>query len=122
LDASAEGGEFLEVIQDCFLTQHVMKPTRDSNKIVDLVLSTEPGLVEEVEIGCPVANSDHYTIMFRIPLQNNNDLRKKQEVRCYNKADYNKICEKLEAVKWQSIVEGKDVQQEWIAIKGELLR
>jgi hypothetical protein len=60
--------------------------------------------------------------MFRIPLQNNNDLRKKQEVRCYNKADYNKICEKLEAVKWQSIVKGKDVQQEWIAIKGELLR
>jgi hypothetical protein len=60
--------------------------------------------------------------MFRIPLQNNNELRKKQEVRCYNKADYNKICEKLEAVKWQSIVEGKDVQQEWIAIKKELLR
>ncbi len=122
LDASAEGGEFLEVIQDCFLTQHVIKPTRDSNKTVDIVLSTEPGLVEEVEIGCPVANSDHYTIRFIIPLNNNKGWRKKQEVRCYNKADYNKICEKLKAVQWQSIEEGEDVQQEWFAIKGELLR
>jgi hypothetical protein len=86
------------------------------------VLSTEPGLVEEVEIGCPVANSDHYTILFHIPRQNNNVLRKKQEVGCYNKADYNKICENLEEVKWQSIVEGKDVQLEWFAMKGELLR
>jgi len=28
MDASAEGGEFLEMVQDCFLTQHVMKPTK----------------------------------------------------------------------------------------------
>jgi len=89
---------------------------------VDLVLSTEPGLIEEVEILCPVANSDHYTVMFCIPLQNNETLRKKQEVWCYNKADYNKICEQLESVQWQSSVEGKDVQQEWFAIKGGLLR
>jgi len=70
MEATTEGGELLEMAQDCFLRQHVMKPTRDSNRTVDIVLSTKPGLVEEVEIGCPVANSDHYTVMFSIPLQN----------------------------------------------------
>ena len=54
LEVTAEGAEFLKMVQDCFLTQHVMEPTRDSNRTVDLVLSTEPGLVEKVEIGCPV--------------------------------------------------------------------
>jgi len=111
-----EGREFLEMVQDCFLTQHVMKPTSDSNKTVDIVLSTEPGLVEEM------ANSDHYTVMFSIPLQNNIVMRLKKEVRCYNKADNNEICGQMEAVQWQNLVEGKDVKQEWFAIKGELLR
>ena len=121
MEAPAEGGEFLGMVQDCFLTQHVMKPTRDSNKTVDLVLSAEPGLIEEVEIGCPVANSDHYTVMFSIPLENYTVRRTKREVRCYNKADYYEICRQLEAVKWQSMVEGINVKQEWFAIKGELL-
>jgi len=53
MEATAGGGEFLEMAQDCFLTQDVMKPTRDSNNNVDIVLSTKPGLVEKVEIGCP---------------------------------------------------------------------
>jgi len=42
-EATAEGGEFLEMVQDCFLTQHVMKPTRDSNKTVDMVYGTRTG-------------------------------------------------------------------------------
>jgi hypothetical protein len=64
------------------------------------VLSTEPGLIEEVEIGCPVANSDHYTVMFSILLENDTVRRTKRGVRCYIKADYNEICGQLEAVKW----------------------
>ena len=69
MDTKAEGGEFIDLVQDCFLMQHVVFPTRDSNRIVDLVLSTEPGLVEEIEVGSPVANSDHCTISFKVPIK-----------------------------------------------------
>ena len=36
LNATAKVSEFLEMVQDCFLTQHVMEPTRDSNAILTL--------------------------------------------------------------------------------------
>ena len=120
MEVTAEGAEFLEMVQDCFLTQQVMEPTRDSNRTADLVLSTEPGLVEEVEIGCPVANSD-YTIMSKIPLKFTVSKCEK-EICGYNKANYNEICRQLESVQRDSIVEGKYVEQEWFTMKGELLR
>jgi len=115
-EATAEEGEFVEMLKDCFLTQHVMELPRDSMKTVDIVLSTEPGLVEEVEIGCPIANSDHYTIFFKIPFQTGSV--KKKEIWCWNKADYEEICSKLESVQWDDILEGKDVQQKGYAMNG----
>ena len=37
-DATKEGKDFLNLCNDCFLTQHVTKPTREHN-ILDLILS-----------------------------------------------------------------------------------
>ena len=62
LEAIAEEAEFLDMVPDCFLTQHVTEPTRDSNTVLDLVSSTEPELVEDVEMGSLTAISDRYTI------------------------------------------------------------
>src|SRR6266496_728547 len=55
-DLEAEGGtqsEFLNMINDCFLTQHVKLPTRGKN-ILDLILTRDPTMVEEVEVTCPI--------------------------------------------------------------------
>ena len=38
--------EFLEAVQDCYLTQHVREPTRGEN-ILDLILSTEEHMIED---------------------------------------------------------------------------
>ena len=43
----------------------VTKPTGE-NKILDLVPCSDPGMVEDVEVGCPVANSDHSVVEFKI--------------------------------------------------------
>ena len=48
-----------------FLVQHVDKPTREGN-ILDLVLTSEPNMVEEVSVQCPVSSSDHNVILFRL--------------------------------------------------------
>jgi len=37
---------FLDLVQDCFLTQHVYVPTRVYN-ILDLVLTSECGMVDK---------------------------------------------------------------------------
>ena len=42
--------DFLVLVQDCFLSQFVDKPTRAS-AVLDLLLSNDPNMVEEVEAG-----------------------------------------------------------------------
>ena len=44
----SKGGNFYEVLQDCFLHQHVSFPTRGLN-ILDLVLSSAPNMIQNVE-------------------------------------------------------------------------
>jgi len=89
--------------------------------VLDLVLSTEPELVEDVEMGCPIANNNHYTILFSIPMKSIVFKCNKNE-RYYNKANYEECCRQLESVQWDNIVDRKDVEQEWYVIKGQLLR
>ena len=47
LRADPEGQQFLDLVMDKFLTQHVKEPTREQN-ILDLVLSSHPALVNDV--------------------------------------------------------------------------
>ena len=42
--------DFLVLVQDCFLTQFLDKPTRGS-AVLDILLSNDPNRVEEVEVG-----------------------------------------------------------------------
>ena len=44
-----EDQQFLFLIQDSFLTQHVLKPTRGEN-VLDIVLSSQKELVDNVKI------------------------------------------------------------------------
>ena len=63
---SSTGGEdqqFLLLIQDSFLTQHMLEPTRGEN-VLDLVLSSQNELVDNVKIHQPMGNSDHNQIHF----------------------------------------------------------
>ena len=44
--------DFVETLQDCFLSQHVTEPTRyregESSNLLDLVLSTDEGTVQDL--------------------------------------------------------------------------
>ena len=51
-----EDQQFLLLIQDIFLTQHMLKPTRGEN-VLDLVSSSQNELVDSVKIHEPLGNS-----------------------------------------------------------------
>ena len=117
---TGDGSKFIDLVQDCFLEQHVKEATR-GDRTLDLAFSSEPTLVEEVTIGCPVANSDHNVIYFRIPRRVDQKVSK-QEVYNYHKADYVKICEKLDSIDWDKQLQGSDVEQLWQIVKEELIK
>ena len=53
-----EDQQFLFLIQDSFLTQHMLEPTRGEN-VLYIVLSSQKELVDNVKILEPLGNSDH---------------------------------------------------------------
>jgi endonuclease/exonuclease/phosphatase family metal-dependent hydrolase len=73
IDWSSPGAEpateasklFLDCLDDCFLTQHVTKPTRtriSGKSVLDLVITDQLEMVEKVEIAGNLLNSDHYML------------------------------------------------------------
>ena len=60
-----EDQQFLFLIQESFLTQHVLEPTRGEN-VSDIVLSSHKELEDNVKIHEPLGNSDHNQIHFDI--------------------------------------------------------
>lgn len=120
---SGDGNDFIEMINDCFLTQHVLEPTR-GDSILDLVLSTESGLVEEIKIECPVSNSDHNVVTFRIA--QGIDIKKKNKgvpVYSYHKASYDKINERLNLVEWERELEdSSDIEERWEIFLNEVIQ
>ena len=56
-----EDHQFLFLIQDSFLTQHVIEPTRGQN-VLYIVLSSQNELVDNVKIYERLGNSNHNQI------------------------------------------------------------
>ena len=70
-----EDQQFLFLIQDSFLTQHVLEPTRGEN-VLDIVLSSQKELVDNVKIFEPLGNSDHNQIHFDINVKSESKNKK----------------------------------------------
>ena len=71
---------------DCFLEQHVHVPTRENN-ILDLMLTSEIQIKDEIQIMAPVDNYDHNILMWEIQCSSHEILNKRTKL-CFNQADY----------------------------------
>ena len=78
--------QFLFLIQDSFLIQHVLEPTRGDN-VLDIVLSSQKELVDNVKIHEPLGNSDHTQIHFDINVKSESK-NKKTYRRNFHKGNY----------------------------------
>ena len=63
-----EDSTFLCLVQDNFLTQHVLEPTRAA-RVLDIVLSSQKEFVDNVEIQEPLGSSDHNQLHFNINIK-----------------------------------------------------
>ena len=63
-----EDQPFLFLIHDIFLTQHVLEPTRGENAL-DIGLSSQNELVDNVKIHEPLGSSDRNQIHFDIKVK-----------------------------------------------------
>ena len=71
-----EDQQFLFLIEESFLTQHMLEPTRGEN-VFDIVLSSQKELVDNVKIHEPFCNSDHSQIHFDINVKSESKNKKR---------------------------------------------
>ena len=97
--------QFLLLIQNGFLMQHVLEPTRGWN-VLDLVFSSPNELVDNVKICEPVGSSDHDHIHFSKTIQTRNTSKKRWRRNFYN-GKYKQIKINLASINWTNLMEDK---------------
>ena len=110
---------FLDCIQDNFLYQQVQEPTRGAN-ILDLVLTSEKSMVEDLEVGEPFGTSDHCVVRWNLVAGNITMEEAEQEYFDFFKADYDYARELARETDWKEVVRGKNVEQDWCNFRAKL--
>ncbi len=110
-----EDQPFMCIIQDNFLTQHVLEPTRGA-RVLDLVLSSQKEFVDNVKIQEPLGSSDHNQLHFNIKIKSD----KTKVSRCrrnFRKGNYKEIRTILDHIDWNDKIRRIE---SWNILKSEL--
>ena len=103
--AGGNDHQFLLLTQDCFLTQHVLEPTRGWN-VLGLILSSQNELVDNVKVPEPLGSSDHNQIQFNIKVKTRNAYKKHWR-RNFNKSKYKEMRTYLANIDWNNLLKNK---------------
>ena len=109
---------FLCLVQDNFLTQHVLYPTRAA-RVLDIVLSSQKEFVDNVVIQEPFGSSDHNQLHFNINIKSEKT-KVKQCRRDFRKGNYKKIRKSLALIDWNDKMKNKTATECWNILRGEL--
>ena len=118
---------FLETVRDCFIHQHISKPTRirgnNDPSLLDLVLSDEPLQVSNIKHHAPLGNSDHCVITFNFHCYA--DINPPQPRYCFQKADFQAMNDNLHESNWSetflSSATDKSIEELWNLFKNKLM-
>ena len=114
-----EDQTFLCLIQDNFLTQHVLEPTRAA-RILDIVLSSQKEFVDNVVIQEPLArgSSDHNQLHFNIKIKS----VKTKVTQCrrdFRKGNYKEIWKRLAHIDWNDKMKNMTTTECGNILRGE---
>ena len=109
---------FLCVVQDNFLTQHVLEPTRAA-RVLYIVLSSQKEFVDNVAIQEPLGSSDHNQLHFNINIKS--DKTKVKQCRMdFRRDNYKEIRKSLALIDWNDKMNNKTATECWNILRGEL--
>ena len=114
----SEDQKFLNLVQDSFLIQHVLEPTRGEN-VLDIVLSLQKEFIDNVRICEPLGCSDHNQIYFIIKVkgEQNRKIRYRKNV---HKGRYKDMRKYLATIDWNNTLENKTATECWNILKSDI--
>lgn len=123
---TSKEASFLETIQDIFLYQHILEPTRargnDDPSTIDLLFTNEEMQVSQLEYHAPLGKSDHCVLSFRYDCYV--DYCQPQKRYAFHKADYDEMRQHLQDTNWvETFLQETDkipVNEKWKIFKNKL--
>jgi hypothetical protein len=112
---------FIDCVNDNFLFQGVTESTR-SNNILDLILTSEENMIENVTVGEPFGSSDHQIIRFNFNACTQEGSTVEIKIHDYFKAEYGQMREDSKQINWEGIVMGVDIEADWNCFKLEIAK
>ena len=113
-----EDQTLLCLVQDNFLTQHVLEPTRAA-RILNIVLSSQKEFVDNVVIQEPLGSSDHNQLHFNIKIKSVKT-KVKQCRRDFRKGNYKEIRKRLAHIDGNDKMKNKTATECWNILRVEV--
>ena len=107
---------FLDTVEDNLLTQMVDKPTRGNN-ILDLLLTGNTNIIEDVVVKDPFSTSDHNLVMVRVKAQIPRINLASRKVYLYSKGDYEAFSAEIKGVNWDLVLSKTSIEKKWDTFK-----
>lgn len=107
IDSMAE--DFCNILDDFVLIQKNMYATRDSRNpgslgsILDLVLTNNDSLVENVVVRPSAFDSDHHPLTFKLHAKMRRPDIARRKVYCYKRADFQGLQNLLQSIPWDLV-------------------
>ena len=114
--------QMLDVVNDCFLFQHVKEDTRFRNiqaSSLDLIFTKEERDVKNIVVDEPLGGSDHGIVWADYVSEWRSRVVHKPR-RMYSKGNYVKINEELDQINWDEEFGSKSIHECWIILKAKL--
>ena len=118
--SDAKGRAFLDTLEDNYMVQHVEEPTHISGNVLDLIISNDANLIQEVRMEGRLASSDHEMIEAEVILEAETRHGNEPQ-RDYSKGKYQDMRRCLANVSWEEELEDRGVEESWSFIKQLLL-
>jgi len=114
---NSKGQLFLDTVQDSFLVQHVIEPTRNDNYL-DLVFSSNGKYVARAQVGEHLGDSDHSCIRMAVDLNFGYTLSKRN-VPCFWRANFERFRSELKEA-FNNRPQGQNVEDKWKNIQSKI--
>ena len=114
--------KFLNAVQDCLLFQHVTQPTRfregTTPNVLDLVLTNEEGMLNNLQYLPGLGKSDHVMLQFTLACYTT-PIELKERKLNYNRADFVKMNTLISDFDWSSLI-SDDIKSGYALFKEKL--
>ena len=114
----------INCLQEIYWFQHATKPTRHREGVtpstLDLVLTNEEEMIQEISYESPLGKSDHSVLNFKFMIQNNIKFVPRTILK-YDEGDYAEMIKDL-SIDWESEFHqyGTDINRKWELLKSKI--